>query len=147
MQPCAAAWGAPQYHPASRFLDEIPAELVDWRRTEADTVRWESSQPRAGEQDWDGWGRWGADAPGSGGKQPGHGRSRVALPGPRPVPSAGTRPVISVVAGDRVLHGTFGMGTVVATAGDGEHGEASVDFGDGSGARRFLLRYAPLQKL
>jgi DNA helicase-2/ATP-dependent DNA helicase PcrA len=26
------AWGAPQYHPASRFVEEIPDELVDWRR-------------------------------------------------------------------------------------------------------------------
>ncbi|HEU5033981.1 MAG TPA: DNA helicase PcrA [Mycobacteriales bacterium] len=25
-----SAWGAPSYNPASRFLDDIPAELVDW---------------------------------------------------------------------------------------------------------------------
>jgi DNA helicase-2/ATP-dependent DNA helicase PcrA len=30
-----AWWGRPAYHPAARFLTEIPAELVDWRRTEA----------------------------------------------------------------------------------------------------------------
>ncbi len=35
-----SAWGAPQHNPASRFLDELPAELVDWRRTEADQTRW-----------------------------------------------------------------------------------------------------------
>ena len=28
-----SAWGAPQHNPASRFLDELPADLVDWRRT------------------------------------------------------------------------------------------------------------------
>ena len=27
-----SAWGSPQYNPPSRFLDDIPAELVDWRR-------------------------------------------------------------------------------------------------------------------
>ena len=27
-----SAWGAPQYNPPSRFLDEIPAELVEWER-------------------------------------------------------------------------------------------------------------------
>ena len=27
-----SAWGAPQANPASRFLEEIPDELVDWRR-------------------------------------------------------------------------------------------------------------------
>ena len=30
-----SAWGAPQHNPASRFLDELPVDLVDWRRTEA----------------------------------------------------------------------------------------------------------------
>jgi DNA helicase-2/ATP-dependent DNA helicase PcrA len=29
-----SAWGAPQHNP-SRFLEEIPAELLDWRREEA----------------------------------------------------------------------------------------------------------------
>ncbi len=27
-----SAWGAPNYNPASRFLDEIPDELIDWRQ-------------------------------------------------------------------------------------------------------------------
>ena len=31
-----SAWGAPPYNPASRFLDEIPDELVDWRRRRVD---------------------------------------------------------------------------------------------------------------
>ena len=30
-----SAWGAPQSNPASRFLEEIPDELVDWRRLES----------------------------------------------------------------------------------------------------------------
>ena len=30
-----SAWGAPQYNPPSRFLEEVPAELVDWRREES----------------------------------------------------------------------------------------------------------------
>ncbi len=34
-----SAWGAPQYNPPSRFLDEIPEELIDWRRTETSGVR------------------------------------------------------------------------------------------------------------
>ena len=32
-----SAWGAPSYNPSSRFLDELPAELVDWRRAESST--------------------------------------------------------------------------------------------------------------
>ena len=27
-----SAWGSPNYHPASRFLDEIPDELIEWRQ-------------------------------------------------------------------------------------------------------------------
>ena len=30
-----SAWGAPQFNPPSRFLDEVPGELVDWRRVES----------------------------------------------------------------------------------------------------------------
>ncbi|MGH8940177.1 MAG: 3'-5' exonuclease, partial [Actinomycetes bacterium] len=30
-----SAWGAPQHNPASRFLEEVPDELVDWRRQES----------------------------------------------------------------------------------------------------------------
>nr|WP_246211035.1 DNA helicase PcrA [Phytoactinopolyspora alkaliphila] len=41
-----SAWGAPSHNPASRFLAEVPDELVDWRRTEADQTRWASSPVR-----------------------------------------------------------------------------------------------------
>ncbi|NAZ86094.1 DNA helicase PcrA, partial [Kineococcus indalonis] len=30
-----SAWGAPQQYPASRFLDDVPAPLLDWRRGES----------------------------------------------------------------------------------------------------------------
>jgi DNA helicase-2/ATP-dependent DNA helicase PcrA len=40
-----SAWGAPSHNPASRFLSEIPDELIDWRRTEEDQTRW--TTPRA----------------------------------------------------------------------------------------------------
>jgi DNA helicase-2/ATP-dependent DNA helicase PcrA len=30
-----SAWGAPQANPASRFLEEIPDKLIDWRRLES----------------------------------------------------------------------------------------------------------------
>ncbi len=33
-----ASWGAPQHNPPSQFLDEIPAELVEWRRTGAEAA-------------------------------------------------------------------------------------------------------------
>ncbi|MGH8776813.1 MAG: DNA helicase PcrA [Jiangellaceae bacterium] len=114
-----SAWGAPSHNPPSRFLDEIPDELLDWRRTEADQTRWRSSSSN-----------------GYSGSSP-----RAAASGSRPDRAV---PVLS--AGDRVTHDAFGLGTVVATSGAGEHAQATVDFGD-SGLKTLLLRYAPVVKL
>jgi DNA helicase-2/ATP-dependent DNA helicase PcrA len=50
-----------------------------------------------------------------------------------------------VAPGDRVIHDTYGLGTVVAVEGrTGEH--ATVDFGS-EGVRKLVLAFAPLQKL
>ncbi|WP_026257385.1 DNA helicase PcrA [Actinopolymorpha alba] len=110
-----SAWGAPQHNPASRFLDEIPTELVEWRRTEADHTTWSS-------------------------------QSASTRRSERQAARSGQQAVISLSPGDRVVHDSFGMGSVVSTAGQGDNAEATVDFGSG-GVKRFLLRYAPLQKL
>ena len=113
-----SAWGAPSYNPASRFLDELPAELLDWRRTEATGM---------------GTGRSTTPAV----------ARLAATPGVR---SPGNRPPIHLVPGDRVTHDTFGLGTVVQVEGDGDKAMAHVDFRD-EGTKRLLLRYAPVTKL
>ncbi len=116
-----AAWGAPQHNPASRFLAEIPDRLLDWRRTEQATTSWRSTSATRQVQE-----RW---------------KERVGF-GARPK----VRTVPSVAAGDRVLHTTFGMGTVIATTGSGDDTKADVDFGS-AGVKRLSLRHAPLEKL
>jgi DNA helicase-2/ATP-dependent DNA helicase PcrA len=114
-----SAWGAPSYNPPSRFLDELPEELVDWRRAAP-----AASSPMT------------------------FGTPSMARLAARPgVRSPGNRPVIALQPGDKVNHDTFGLGTVIATAGFADSAEATVDFGDDSKPRRFLLRYAPLEKL
>ncbi|MCW2755411.1 MAG: ATP-dependent helicase PcrA, partial [Marmoricola sp.] len=35
-----SAWGAPAHNPASRFLDELPVDLIDWKRTAAEQTSW-----------------------------------------------------------------------------------------------------------
>src|SRR5690606_32857736 len=35
-----SAWGAPSHNPASRFIDEFPIDLVDWKRTADQAPRW-----------------------------------------------------------------------------------------------------------
>ncbi|HRB98457.1 MAG TPA: 3'-5' exonuclease, partial [Dermatophilaceae bacterium] len=120
-----SAWGAPQYHPASRFLDEIPAGLVQWEREAA----------AVGSR----YGRGGGASTGG---------SAMASLAQRPgVRMPGNRPSISLAPGDRVTHDSFGLGTVVRVEGEGERAMAHVDFGGESGVKRLLLRFAPLEKL
>jgi DNA helicase-2/ATP-dependent DNA helicase PcrA len=114
-----SSWGSPQHNPPSRFLNEVPSQLVDWRRTEAAVTSWRNTSATS-TQTW---------------------RNAVGY-GAKPV----ARKIPVLVAGDRVLHTTFGMGTVVATSGEGDKAMADVDFGS-SGLKRLSLRYAPLEKL
>ena len=114
-----SAWGSPAYNPASRFLDEIPTELLDYRREEPVSTSWV-----------------GRSAPAA--------QTRPAFG--RPEPTGGTRPVVALAPGERVMHKTFGLGTVVETNGVGERAEATIDFGS-AGVKRLLLRYAPVEKL
>ena len=51
-----------------------------------------------------------------------------------------------MTAGDRVLHTTFGMGTVVATSGAGDDAKADVDFGS-AGSSGCPCGTRPLEKL
>lgn len=116
-----SAWGAPAFNPPSRFLAEIPEEVLDWRRLEP-------------------VGR----SPSSGGYGSSPSTSSAALRlGDRVV---GTGPVVSLDPGDRVNHPKFGLGTVVTTSGAGDKAEATIDFGS-AGVKRLLLRYAPVEKL
>ncbi len=63
------------------------------------------------------------------------------------VRSPGNREVPALSTGDRVCHDSFGLGTVVTVDGAGEKAAATVDFGGDYGVKRFVLRYAPIQKL
>jgi DNA helicase-2/ATP-dependent DNA helicase PcrA len=130
-----SAWGAPQHNPPSRFLDEVPVDRVDWRRTEAAQTQWASTSASS---------RYlarGGSAYGSGAT------SRRRTPSTPPLkPTQGSRPVPVLAPGDRVLHDTFGMGTVVTVEGQAEKAVASVDFGS-LGVKRLLLRYSPVEKV
>lgn len=124
-----SAWGQPSYNPPSRFLEEIPATHVDWKRT-------------------------GAAAPVSSGPASGIAaslsstRSRSSASGASGFATRRTteKPVVALAVGDRVTHDQFGLGTVVAVKGTGGNAEATIDFGDAK-PKRLLLRYAPVEKL
>ncbi|GAA3572118.1 DNA helicase PcrA [Microlunatus spumicola] len=116
-----AAWGSPQHNPPSRFLDEIPATLVHWQRTERAVTSWRNTSATSSGGGW---------------------RDRSGPSGVKPK----VRTIPVVAAGDRVLHSTFGMGKVLSTSGSGDDVKADVDFGS-SGVKRLALKFAPLEKL
>ena len=113
-----STWGAPNYNLASRFLEEIPTDLLDWRREAevAHSDRWKAVPSRT---------------------------PSVFAPAAR---RSSGQPVLDLAPGDRVTHDSFGLGTVVAVSGEGDRAQATVDFGS-TGEKRLLLRYAPVQKL
>ncbi|WHM37081.1 DNA helicase PcrA [Streptomyces sp. BPTC-684] len=122
-----SAWGQPSYNPPSRFLEEIPAQHLDWKRT----------------------GPMAAPAGPVSGKGLGGGLSSSrARSGPSGFATRRTsdKPVIALTVGDRVTHDQFGLGTVVSVTGSGSDAQATIDFGD-ERPKKLLLRYAPVEKL
>ncbi len=120
-------FGSTQYNPPSRFLDEIPAELVD----EADGSR--SDRRRTGRSNFG----------------VGAGRDRIVDQAigrtPRgPTPSGAES--LGLRVGDDVRHTAFGEGVVIDLQGEGDKTEARVNFA-GVGEKTLLLSWAPLEKI
>ncbi|MFC5727666.1 MULTISPECIES: DNA helicase PcrA [Nocardioides] len=138
-----SAWGAPAHNPASRFLSELPVDLVDWRRTEADQTRWSRPTFASEGRGYDDAGGARLGAPTAAGRR---NFSSAAARADAASKAKTSRPIPVLVPGDRVTHDSFGMGTVVAVEGVGEKSVASIDFGT-DGVKRLLLRYAPVEKL
>ena len=116
-----SSWGQPMLNPESRFLQEIPQELIEWRRTDPGPLSGTSlSAPVAG--------RVGAAPPST--ARPG---------GPK-------RPLLVLSAGDRVSHDKYGLGRVEEVSGVGEAAMSLIDFGS-AGRVKLMHNHAPLQKL
>ncbi|MCI7306070.1 MAG: DNA helicase PcrA [Trueperella sp.] len=164
-------WGAPQELPASRFLEEIPEEVIEWRRDESamQTLRQGS-----------GWGNsWGgsrrssryresfdddfapaigagdgrAFVPGKFGQKPAAEDAANALDGAggqaAGCPGAGSSAVPEtggLAVGDTVRHKSFGVGRIIAFEGKGRSTIAKVTFKSGP-TKRLMLRFAPLEKV
>ncbi len=112
-----SSWGQPMLNPESRFLREIPDDLIDWRRTDAAPSL---SAPITGRFD--------------------PGRQAPMRSG------AGKRPPIVLQPGDRVNHDKYGLGRVEEVSGVGEAAMSLIDFG-GAGRVKLMHNHAPVQKL
>ena len=134
-----SAWGAPSWNPPSRFLDEIPPELVEW----TGAVNREPFVDRYGDDTRTSYNDHGyrARTPSA---QQSLASNKLSSGGLRG--GVGNRPILSLDPGDRVTHDAWGMGTVVATRGNGEQSQAQIDFGT-AGVKWLVLRYASIQKL
>jgi DNA helicase II / ATP-dependent DNA helicase PcrA len=114
-----SSWGQPMLNPESRFLKEIPQELIDWRRTDTTPS-------------------FAAPVSGAG---------RFGTPRPSPARSAaGKRPLIVLEPGDRVNHDKYGLGRVEEVSGVGEAAMSLIDFGS-AGRVKLMHNHAPVTKL
>lgn len=114
-----SSWGQPMLNPESRFLREIPQELIDWRRT--------------------------APKPSFSAPVSGAGRFGSARPSPT-CSGASRRPLLVLQVGDRVTHDKYGLGRVEEVSGVGESAMSLIDFGS-SGRVKLMHNHAPVTKL
>jgi ATP-dependent DNA helicase UvrD/PcrA len=114
-----SSWGQPMLNPESRFLREIPQELIDWRRTE----------------------------PAPSLSAPVSGAGRFGTPRPSLARSAaGKRPLLVLEPGDRVTHDKYGLGRVEEVSGVGESAMSLIDFGS-AGRVKLMHNHAPVSRL
>jgi DNA helicase-2/ATP-dependent DNA helicase PcrA len=154
------AWGVPNEFPASRFLDDLPDETVEWRRRESSmqALRGAGSGWGGGASAWGGRSGGGSGSAGRSGPvttsrtTPGGRASGRPTGAPRdagaPSFGKGRTPVEapSLAVGDKVTHDSYGLGVVVGVEGSGQNAVAKIDFGS-DGVKRLLLRYSPVTKL
>ena len=117
-----SSWGQPMLNPESRFLREIPQELIDWRRS----------------------------APTPSFSAPVSGAGRFGTPRAAPTRAGGggasKRPLLVLEPGDRVTHDKYGLGRVEEVTGVGESAMSLIDFGS-AGRVKLMHNHAPLSKL
>lgn len=133
-----SSWGNPVTNPASRFLTEIPEDLLDWRREEP-------------ESSFDSWGQpsWGRNTGFGSSRGDSWGSPRYgATPKPKKtMPSYTKNSDLSLVVGDRVNHDKYGLGTVTKVDKGSPADSVTIDFGSSGTVRLMLIGSVPMEKL
>lgn len=136
----------------SRFLQEIPAGLIDWRQSPGDVNSRGGTQSRALNA------RRGGGFGGSGSgdrfgvKQlPGRDSLKPLSTAMDKFPNRVTAKMrdngdLELAAGDRIRHSDFGEGRVDAVTGEGAKRIAHVRF-DSAGQKKLLIKVAPIEKI
>lgn len=124
-----SSWGNSVSNPPSRFLEEIPAELVQWKREEPQAPAWSSDDFSYG-----GVRRTPA--------------SRPSVSTSSAIPPARTKnSSLQLAVGDRVNHEKYGLGKVLTVDGVGAHATVMIDFGSKGTVRLMLIGGLPMEKL
>lgn len=138
-------WGQEQFNPPSRFIKEIPEELVEFK-TSSEGLRFVSKYGSSSYDDEENFGRprWGASsADRNRARNSDSFDEAQAFPDYEGDSSGGGAPFSK---GMRVRHPTFGAGTVYATEGTGENFKVSVMFTDNT-VKKFVVKYARLERI
>ena len=115
-----SSWGSPVTNPASRFLAEVPEDLVYWRRVEPE---------RSFSSD-----AWRSPVP-------------ARRPKRRSESSVKVNKNLQLAKGDRVNHAKYGLGTVMSVDGVGPRETVTIDFGSSGTVRLMLIGGVPMEKL
>ncbi|MFA1447659.1 DNA helicase PcrA [Corynebacterium diphtheriae] len=128
-----SSWGNPVTNPPSRFLSEIPDELMDWRREEP-------------EHSYDN--SWGMGYGSSNSRSYGSQNSRsYGSPRTPKLPKHSNKPAIALNVGDRVNHEKYGLGTVTKVDKMAPADSVTIDFGSSGTVRLMLIGSVPMEKL
>ncbi|OZE46050.1 ATP-dependent DNA helicase PcrA, partial [Rhodococcus sp. 05-2254-6] len=148
-----SAWGQPIANPESRFLQEVPQHLIDWRREDPGTGGGRAiGGGRSGSYgSGGGYGsnNYGSNSYGSGSY--GSGSYGSSNRGQSSTPSFGAakgrNSNLVLAVGDRVSHDKYGLGTVLESTGAGVKAMVLVDFGSAGRVKMMLIGGVPMTKL
>jgi DNA helicase-2/ATP-dependent DNA helicase PcrA len=119
----------------SRYLQEIPESLIDWRESGSGrgmpTSRYCDSI---------------SDTQSSGGSYGGTPTPKEKKVWSGAISSVRNNEGLQLAVGDIIEHSDFGQGKVIATAGEGARQTAEINF-DSVGTKRLLVKVAPIQKV
>jgi DNA helicase II / ATP-dependent DNA helicase PcrA len=116
-------FGRTNMNPPSRFIGEIPADLIDGLEPKKTSLQSQSASPFAARQ-----------------------AAAVRKPVLRPMTNSTGGEEHGWKVGDKAVHGKWGTGTVVSVKGEGEGIELDIAFPKPVGIKRLLAKFAPITK-
>ncbi len=116
-------FGRTNMNPPSRFIGEIPSDLIDGLEPKKKPLQSRSESPFAARQ-----------------------AAAVRKPVLRPMTNSTGGEELGWKVGDKAAHGKWGTGTVVSVKGEGEGIELDIAFPKPVGIKRLLAKFAPITK-